>query len=272
MAISMDNLSFSWSETPAASALRCRLLFLRRTWRVEQPQTSSHSHSWWQMELVTDGRLLVRENQRGLRLKTGDAVLIPPHTLHEFVYDDPQAGWISLSFHVEGWIETDGLHRVGKCPFLAGVTRTIQSLIDDANWPNDQVRAAIAAQLASVLSYVYTPPNENNDDRFGPLVRNVLTYARSRNGQTTSVQEVADHLGYTVNHVSAQFRSQVGESLKHFLDRQQAEKAASLLRYTNLSITQIAETLGFNDIFSFSRHFRRMTGHSPRQFRREEMR
>lgn len=272
MAISIENLSFSWSELPLAAPVICHLLFLRRTRRIEQPQTASHSHAFWQMELVTEGKLVVRTDQRSHRLSSGEAVLVPPRTMHQFVYDDPRAEWMSFSFGVEGRIEADGLHRLSRCPFLSGVTRTISSLIPDANFPDDHVRTAIAAQLVSVLSYVYAPTREDDGNRFNPLVQNVLAFVRSRNGRNTSVQEVADHLGYTANHVSAQFRSLVGESLKHFLDRQRAQKARSLLLYTNLSVTQIAETLGFNDIFSFSRHFRRMTGRSPRRFRRGETR
>lgn len=42
------------------------------------------------------------------------------------------------------------------------------------------------------------------------------------------------------------------------------------LIYTSLTINQLADSLGFADPAYFSRFFRRMTGLSPRDFRRRE--
>jgi AraC-like DNA-binding protein len=55
--------------------------------------------------------------------------------------------------------------------------------------------------------------------------------------------------------------------LKTYLDLERAKVASRLLEYSDLNITEIAETLDFPDVFSFSRFFRRVVGMSPRPFR-----
>jgi AraC-like DNA-binding protein len=146
----------------------------------------------------------------------------------------------------------------------------IQSLVPGATLPDDRVRLTISSLVSSLMSYVYAPTASKESSQLGPLVQRTRDFIRSRNGGHVTVQDVADHLGYTANYTSTQFHHLTRESLKNFLDRQRAEKAKDLLRYTNLRVTQIAKQLEFGDVFAFSRHFRRVVGISPRQFRQQE--
>lgn len=52
----------------------------------------------------------------------------------------------------------------------------------------------------------------------------------------------------------------------HLLQR--IEKAKLLIRYTNLSLTQIAEETGFSSLQDFSRAFRRVNGTTPSEYRK----
>lgn len=45
------------------------------------------------------------------------------------------------------------------------------------------------------------------------------------------------------------------------------ERACYLLDISNLSISEVAESLGYEDAFYFSRIFRRLIGISPTQYR-----
>jgi AraC-like DNA-binding protein len=231
-----------------------------------------HSHPFWQIELVTQGSVKVRGARDTLQLMTGDAVLLPPRVNHQFIYEDEHAQFMSFSFGIEGKIDGTKFHLLKKCEFLAHLAAAIQSLIPDSTFPNDRVRATIAGLISALLSYVYMTPVRNEFGHLGPLVQLTADFVRARNGGQVSVQDVAEHLGYTANYTSTQFHQLTRESLKHFLDRQRTEKAKDLLRYTNLQVKQIAKQLEFSDVFAFSRHFRRVAGMSPREFRRHEQR
>jgi AraC family transcriptional activator of pobA len=51
------------------------------------------------------------------------------------------------------------------------------------------------------------------------------------------------------------------------LDERSSLEAKRALLYSNLAISEIAYSLGFNDAAYFSRFFSRHVGHSPRSFR-----
>jgi transcriptional regulator GlxA family with amidase domain len=52
--------------------------------------------------------------------------------------------------------------------------------------------------------------------------------------------------------------------------RERAERAAYLLRTTRSPLKAIAEEVGINDPFQFSRFFKRMNGLPPREYRKRQ--
>ena len=67
----------------------------------------------------------------------------------------------------------------------------------------------------------------------------------------------------------AVWRQQVGLPLGVYRRKMQIQAACELLQTTNLRIKEVAERSGFRDPLYFSRVFRRATGTSPRQYRKQ---
>jgi AraC-like DNA-binding protein len=66
------------------------------------------------------------------------------------------------------------------------------------------------------------------------------------------------------------FRKATGQTPIEYLVRLRIQRAMEMLRNTDLTITEIAMEVGFNDSNYFTRQFRRATGTSPRTFRQEK--
>ena len=89
--------------------------------------------------------------------------------------------------------------------------------------------------------------------RKDPLPRNIKAYA--------------DHLCITPNHLSAVIREQSGRSVMDWLNAHCILRAQVLLRHTDLSIYEIADSLGFQSATFFTRFFHRETGITPKNYR-----
>ena len=76
-------------------------------------------------------------------------------------------------------------------------------------------------------------------------------------------------MGYSRNHLSLLFKRKYGIPLKTFIDRERIEIAKSLLAYTEMNVSETAQTMGFNDVYYFSNFFKRLTGKSPLNYLKE---
>jgi len=82
-----------------------------------------------------------------------------------------------------------------------------------------------------------------------------------------SVEETADKLGMSRMTLERLFRSCLGKTPKEYLTELRIQIASELLISSPLSVNEISEKVGCRDSMSFSRQFKKYTGHSPREFR-----
>ena len=72
----------------------------------------------------------------------------------------------------------------------------------------------------------------------------------------------------TRGYLTAQFHKATGMTVKAAIDAERLKLSKSMLEYADSSITQVADQLGFPDVFAFSRFFKAREGISPNQFRK----
>ena len=72
--------------------------------------------------------------------------------------------------------------------------------------------------------------------------------------------------GYSVSRFSVLYKEQFGCSPKQDILNARIELACRMLRYTGVSITEIAAACGFQSIYYFSKYFKKVTGLSPKNY------
>jgi AraC-like DNA-binding protein len=78
---------------------------------------------------------------------------------------------------------------------------------------------------------------------------------------------IARAAGYSKYHFARSFSAAYGETPAAYLTRRRVERAKSLLRTANLTITEVCFLVGFESLGSFSSRFRRSIGVSPSGYR-----
>ncbi|WP_079914117.1 AraC family transcriptional regulator [Paenibacillus sp. 32352] len=247
--------------------MNSNLLILFKGEKHGYGKVALHSHTFWQLEMVTRGHIAYTLYDNTIRvLNAGDMLLIPPFQEHEFIYDTPGAAWITLKFERS---EASDSSRGGVIPkslftekFTASLLATITGTI-----LKPYEKMFVEGMLESLFVYIGSDDFCQMEDEPSQLVRAITDMVRERNGRPISVDEIAEQLSYTRSHISKLFKQLTGENLKSFIDRVRLEKAKEMLRYSEFNISYITEELGFKDIFTFSRFFKRMTGMNPRLYR-----
>ena len=83
--------------------------------------------------------------------------------------------------------------------------------------------------------------------------------------------EVASRCSLSISRLSHLFRAQTGMSLGMFRRNCRLEQAKKMLATTEMSIKQIAYTLGYRHTSSFVRVFERCVGMSPSSYKQSEL-
>ena len=104
--------------------------------------------------------------------------------------------------------------------------------------------------------------SENITDRFFTLVKQNYKIHRD-------VAFYADNLCITPKYLSQSVREATGKPALQMIDDFVVAESKALLRSTDLSIEMIAETMGFHSQSLFGKYFKRVTGHSPRDYRKD---
>lgn len=87
-------------------------------------------------------------------------------------------------------------------------------------------------------------------------------------GRRLTVREVAQELCIDDRYLYNLFRKYEGMSVKAYIDRCRTDYARALMEQENLSISEIAHRMYFEDVCTFSKFFRAHTGISPSGYRR----
>lgn len=107
-------------------------------------------------------------------------------------------------------------------------------------------------------------PNPVSDKR----VREICTYIRDHFANSLSSEEIASAVCLSEGHMRALFRRYMFMSPHQYILEVRMEKAKELLGTSVLSLTDIAERVGFEDVSYFIHTFRRREGMTPAVYRK----
>ncbi len=82
-----------------------------------------------------------------------------------------------------------------------------------------------------------------------------------------SLQQAADQAGLEKKYFSTYFRAKTGLCFSVYLTRQRIRQAKRMLLQRDHSVTEVAFAVGYQDLTTFERAFKRCTEMTPRAFR-----
>lgn len=226
-------------------------------------RVKSHAHAFWQLDAATKGSFAGWAGALSCRLALHEALLVPPHVRHGFEYDEPGARFLAFKFKAKGAGLREPL-RVGRTPRQRAILAALLAAAGDSGVPGEKRQAVLNPLMAALLAEVTWP--DADEEAPSLFLKQVRAFVREARGRPVVLADLAAHVGYSAGHTSALFREQTGQSLKAWLDEERAAVARELLAFADLSVSQIADTLDFPDLYAFSRFFKRMEGASPRAY------
>jgi AraC-like DNA-binding protein len=133
--------------------------------------------------------------------------------------------------------------------------------------------ARLNASMATLIALLFESLNEEPSyPAYSTGVGKCVDAMRFAYHRSWKILELARLSGMSEPHLFRVFKKETGVSPIVWLRRERMNHAKRRLVETNDSIAEIAEQVGFEDPFYFSREFKRVSNLSPRAFRESEVR
>lgn len=138
---------------------------------------------------------------------------------------------------------------------------------DPANTGNAYELYRIGASIMMLLSYYleYFPGKPVKPEGYVFCACRIIDNRFSEHG--FCVKDVAEALKIDRSHLYRMFKDEMGISVIDYITVCRISKAEIMLTNINLSVKDVAYSVGFSDQMYFSRVFKRLNGKTPTQFR-----
>ena len=123
--------------------------------------------------------------------------------------------------------------------------------------------------LVRMIELLYLNAENKSPSVSGGVAERAALYLRQHHSESITVDDLADYLGFSRSHISHTFKKEMGKSVSEYLADVRVEDACALLKYTSLSVTEVAFSVGFTDSNYFSSIFKSKMGDSPSSYRKK---
>jgi len=152
--------------------------------------------------------------------------------------------------------------------FLESLFRQGISEISDAvESNNEMLRSILDLILTTCAARYQVTENLLNKGKGQILVKRFFHLVEENHQKNLSMSDYSAMIGITPNHLTQTVKLLTGKTSSQIIKAKQLLEIKRLLVHTNLSISEIANQLNFEDQSYFTKFFKRETGFTPVQFR-----
>ncbi len=207
----------------------------------------------------------LRVGGRRLELTPDLAWLVPAGVTFDCVgAPGPRHLWIHFSPGVgaaRDWLEPRALRLTPPLKALVGWLRRTLAEARPEPWTTGQVGQALLHAVFAACGPEAVRPAE-------PRLRALLLAIERRLANPPEVAELAAMAHLSESRFARWFRERSGESPASYVRRRRVAEACRRLAFTDDSVEQVADALGFANRFHFSRVFKAVLGETPGSFKR----
>ncbi len=153
-------------------------------------------------------------------------------------------------------------------PVLKHLNKLLETILGVAEQP-----LLLSLRLSELLTYIehlvktYSILSESLIAETSFEVKDVLLYLHNNYKQKITIPDLSRHFHVNRTTLSDRFYEATGETIITYLNKHRINLSAILLRESTLSVSDIADEVGFNDTAYFAKLFRKYMHHTPSGYR-----
>lgn len=244
----------------------------------DEMKTFKRTRPHYVMSYHKQGSAKLRVGKDTYDLTQGTVIFIPPNLEHDHYKDTDDETvflWWHIKYEIGNVIDVLRLFQLPLVFQLKNANRFekvfgefMDSTSNKNSWPSSILKKAKALELLYLLL-----ADADTGEEYGALNSQmksflcILVQIIQQPEKELSLKTLSDQLYLHPTYISNRFKELFGKSPIHMQREMRVHQAKKLLGSSEMSISSIAETVGFNGVSSFSRLFHLYVGISPSQYR-----
>lgn len=229
----------------------------------------------------TGGNGWCQINERLWNVSEGNVLIIPAGTPHRYGAHEV-APWAIYWSHLAGDRANQLIEKLGvtaeqplfETHEIIRMTDCFEGMLNDVlqhNTPDEYpyetlllLGTAQALMLAIILAS--TKFSDAHGKHIEKRVFQSINYMKANITQTFTLEQLAENVNVSSSHYSALFKHQIHNSPIAFFNNLKMQRACELFNAGQQNISRVANQLGFEDSYYFSRIFKKIVGTSPSEY------
>lgn len=209
-------------------------------------------------------------DQQWVVMPAGSIILyrpLEPQIYHYFANDDPEIYWIHfLGTQSDALLEEYDI-RNGSIGQHQTLKQLFDEIILECQLRKPRFQEIAIADFHKLLALINRLSLSLSTSQEGiTLMEKLISKLNRHYMEFWNVQMMADYCHLSTDYFSHRFKQTTGVSPVQFLNNLRIERAKELLLAEHLSVSEVAELVGYKDPLYFSKAFKKATGMSPTQF------
>lgn len=103
---------------------------------------------------------------------------------------------------------------------------------------------------------------------YSSTVNEILRFIDKHYSKPMSLQEFCDANHYNLSYLSRRFKQETGRTFREHVQKVRIEKCCELLSATDMTVSEIAQSVGYEDLQFFHSVFKKLLHMTPREYRK----
>ncbi|MGT2845648.1 helix-turn-helix transcriptional regulator [Streptococcus massiliensis] len=260
-----------------------------------QPDILFHWHTDVEIVYVHEGTARFHIDYDYFNSEAGDIILIRPNALHSIHPIGQERHCMdALNFHLDltGYSTMDAASINYLQPLYNGeldfvrvikpqqaayqaIKSCLFAAMEIGYERKEHFEFLLKAQLNQLLyllfsqGYVTSKEMSLDSYRKEEKIRSLIDYIGEHYQENLTIEHLANYCGYSATHFMNFFKKHLGVSCIEYLIQFRLRKAAELLQHSTISVLEIAQQIGFNNLSNFNRQFKKYYQMTPSQYRKK---
>lgn len=251
---------------------------LYSAYEVNQVETVPiHWHSHFLLNIITDGSGKQIINGKCYPLKKGSIVIISPLDFHQNITDNTKMSLMAIKFSDKIFYDTiSKICSFNDFPIVTTLkkedfqtaTLLFSLLKKEAENKNLTATEDFATSLIQQIVILALRSLEYKTKKIKTTpIRKALAFIQYNFKHSIKVSDVASYVGYSENYFSQKFKSETGMEFQKYLLDLRLDFAMKLLKFSDLTVTEVCFESGFNTLQHFSQAFKKKFGLTAKSYK-----